>query len=300
MKSHYTDSPYPQNAIVIVGAPRSGTSFLGRVLSRHPDLAYTNEPRLIWRWGNDHKSDRLQPSDASPRVVSHIRSQLLDHLKQGDGVRLLEKHPSNALRMDFVETVLPGCQFVHILRDGYEAALSIRESWNKNTTGFNYSHAGSQHSILLQRLKEISLSQIPYYASEFFARLIPDRLRPKSLIVPWGPRIPGLNALVRELDILEVSALQWRMCVEHAVEYGLRTNTDNCRIYRLEAMNERSLLHMMSYLELNPNMNVLNYFRTNYDPDRLTQRRNNCSSSELNLLHRWIRPTNQWLKTVLQ
>lgn len=55
--------------IIIVGAPRSGTTLMGKVLSRHPDLEYLMEPRMTWRYGNDRKSDMLKPSDARPEVI---------------------------------------------------------------------------------------------------------------------------------------------------------------------------------------------------------------------------------------
>ena len=68
--------------IVVVGAPRSGTTLMGELLSAHPALAHVEEPRLTWRYGNDAKSDMLGPEDARPEVCQFIRQRFAATVQQ--------------------------------------------------------------------------------------------------------------------------------------------------------------------------------------------------------------------------
>ena len=94
-----SDDELLQSPIFILGAPRSGTAILADVLRSHPDLAYVREPRFIWRHGNDGKSDLLQPADARPEVIAHIRASFAGLVRSQGRSRLLEKLPSNSLRI---------------------------------------------------------------------------------------------------------------------------------------------------------------------------------------------------------
>ena len=62
-----------KSPVIIIGAPRSGTSFLSRLLSEHSTLAMSIEPRLVWKWGNDGLSDLLSPAHARAEVIDYVR-----------------------------------------------------------------------------------------------------------------------------------------------------------------------------------------------------------------------------------
>lgn len=47
-----SDADLLTTPIVIVGAPRSGTTLLGLVLKAHPQLHLIEEPRILWKYGN--------------------------------------------------------------------------------------------------------------------------------------------------------------------------------------------------------------------------------------------------------
>lgn len=74
--------------IIILGAPRSGTSVLARILSQHADLAYSNEPRLIWRYGNDRCSDMLNAGHARQKVIQYIRRKFSHRVDAAGKLRL--------------------------------------------------------------------------------------------------------------------------------------------------------------------------------------------------------------------
>lgn len=274
--------------IVIVGAPRSGTTLLGQLLGSHPALAHLEEPRLTWRYGNDRKGDWLTPADARPEVCGYIRGRFANAVRAGGKQRLIEKTPSNSLRMGFVENVLPGCQFIHIIRDGVESSLAIRRFWSEHARGMN-------RAKLLQRLKEIKLRQAPYYAREFIRRIMPKPLAGMVNQPVWGPRIPGIDALVKELDLIEVCALQWRTCVEAARHYGRTLPADRYMECRLEEMSAERLKSILDYCNLEVSPQVWEAFERNFDAEQTRHRRAAAKPEEINQILQWIEPTMRWL-----
>ena len=59
--------------VIILGPPRSGTTILGNLLSNHSEFGYFEEPRAVWRWGNEKRSDLLKPDYATEKVKQHSR-----------------------------------------------------------------------------------------------------------------------------------------------------------------------------------------------------------------------------------
>jgi hypothetical protein len=117
--------PEVQRPVFVIGAPRSGTSFLGQSLAALPSLSYHAEPpatkaaaRRVYRgdW----------PFERARRFYQRVYRWLLRVRLDGDR-RLAEKTPRNAFIVPFLARAFPGAQFVHIIRDGRDAALSHSE-----------------------------------------------------------------------------------------------------------------------------------------------------------------------------
>jgi hypothetical protein len=280
-----TDDQLLERPIVIIGAPRSGTTVLGDIFKNHRKLAYLLEPRLTWRWGNDRDSDMLQVTDARENVVNHIRSNFAASVRESGRERLLEKTPSNSLRMPFVDRVLPGCLFVHVIRNGQDSVLSTLKFWQQFS-------GGVRSDKLIQRLKEISPRQIPYYAREFAKRIFPNSM---AGVRVWGPRLPGIEQLVRELGVLPACCLQWRMCVEAACQFGRSLPPTRYLECRLEDMCDDLIRQVHDFCELEQDPAVWDYFEKNYDPTMTGARRADATEEELETIRRWIEPTMQWL-----
>ncbi|MCH8840595.1 MAG: sulfotransferase [Planctomycetes bacterium] len=277
-----------ERPIVVIGSPRSGTTLLGNLLSEHPALVHLVEPRLTWKYGNDSKSDMLQVRDARPEVCRHIRSTFAKAVQDAGGKRLLEKTPSNALRMEFVDRVLPGCLFVHILRDGVESVLSIRGFWQRHARGF-------KKGKISERLREINLRRAPYYFKELVRRAMPQRLSGLVGQPVWGPRIPGIDGLLQDLSVLEVCCLQWRMSVEAACHYGRQLPADRYMECRLEKMSPELLESVLKFCQLSMTPEVRTGFDTHFDKGLTTRRRDQADLEVLRTIQKWIGPTMQWL-----
>jgi hypothetical protein len=278
-------NPLLDRPIIVVGAPRSGTTFLGQLLGQHPSLAHLEEPRLTWRYGNDAKCDMFAPEDARPEICDRIRAAFANCVRNSRKERLIEKTPSNSLRMGFVERVLPGCLFVHIIRDGIESSLAIRRFWEAHAHGV-------PREKLWARIKEMRLRQAPHYARELMRRIAP-----RGLVRPpvWGPRIPGIDGLLQDLSLLEVSALQWRTCVEAARQYGSTLAPDRYFECRLEEMSPELIARLLNFCQLSDAPEVWEAYEREFHPAQTSHRRAAASPEELTLLKRWLDPTLQWL-----
>ncbi len=120
--------PNLRKAIFIIGAPRSGTTFLGSCLSVLPEVSYHFEP-VGTKFAARHVYEGLWDLDKSKRVYETIYSWLLRQHLDGD-LRFAEKTPRNCFLVNFLSQSFPDSQFIHIIRDGRDAALSYsKKPW---------------------------------------------------------------------------------------------------------------------------------------------------------------------------
>lgn len=127
----------------IVGAPRSGTTFLVRVLENHPKLFITAETRVM-----TFVSNIVHEASLSEELLGFKRQVFRNRLKRDlpgvirhfyedlgatSGQRWGDKYPHYAdARNDprclqMMGEMFPNGQFIHILRDGRGVVASIRD-----------------------------------------------------------------------------------------------------------------------------------------------------------------------------
>ena len=96
-------------AVIVIGAARSGTKFLRDILAAGKGVAAVPyDVNYVWRFGAESvPDDCLDPAQVTDKQRRFIRRTLpaLAHMKQGEV--LVEKTVSNALRVAYVEAVLP-------------------------------------------------------------------------------------------------------------------------------------------------------------------------------------------------
>ena len=145
---------------VIVGAPRSGTTLLRFMLDAHPLLAIPPETgflALADRFGSGGGSRRRffetvtrYPPDAPawndfgiPLEAFEAALDRVEPFSAADGYRALyrlyaarfgkprwgDKTPLHALHLPVIAACLPEARFVHLIRDGRDVALSLRQTW---------------------------------------------------------------------------------------------------------------------------------------------------------------------------
>ena len=247
--------------IIVVGTHRSGTTFMGRALSRHPHLAYWEEPRHVWSWGHNYRlDDRLTGADARPRIARHIRQTFAHFLRASGRSRLAEKTPSNCLRLPFVFKVFPDARFVHVFRDGRGVVSSCQRMVTQRRPESRW---------FLPRLLGTPVWEWPAFVPRAW-RTLGQRLtgRPMSI---WGPLPPGWREWVRNDSKHVLLARQWRGTIEPVLEFRQsvpRTQWLDVCYEELVCSPVQAAEQIMDFAELSNSDEVSEYFRVRSDPGR--------------------------------
>ncbi|MGD2072711.1 MAG: sulfotransferase [Candidatus Thorarchaeota archaeon] len=191
--------------IIIIGAGRSGTKLLRRVLDKAPGtVAFPHEINYIWRFGNArYPTDELLPKHARPEVVSYIRNRFRTWSNKNNQSRVIEKTCANSLRVDFVYKVFPDAHFIHLIRDGRAVVESACRRWK----------ASPRIPYLLEKFRWVPIRDMPYYFLRFLNYQLGRFSGDSEAMNSWGPRFEGMDQVVREKSLIEVCALQWKKCV---------------------------------------------------------------------------------------
>lgn len=139
----------PDPPVIVLGVSRSGTSLIRQMLNHHSKLAIPPESYFIpilWeryrahqnmknlltdvgflvrirQWGisSDEIRTRLPPCPAFADVIQAIYKS---YAEARGKARFGDKTPLYMRHLELLEQVFPGAQYVHIVRDGRDAALS--------------------------------------------------------------------------------------------------------------------------------------------------------------------------------
>ena len=143
--------PRMEQPLIIVSAPRAGSTLLFETLTAFPDLWTIREESheiiegipALHPAARGYASNRLTTTDAAPPVISLLHDRFARQLQDRSGrhwidlpeaerpprVRLLEKTPKNALRIPFLRAAFPDARFIFLYRDPAANISSILEGW---------------------------------------------------------------------------------------------------------------------------------------------------------------------------
>jgi len=114
--------------VFLVGAARSGTTFLGEALGALPEISYHHEP-VATKAAARYVHDGLW-SETRARAFYRMVYRWLMRVELDGGRRFAEKTPWNTFLLPFLARTFPGLQVIHIIRDGRDVAAShIRKPW---------------------------------------------------------------------------------------------------------------------------------------------------------------------------
>ncbi len=125
-------SPEQFQRVFLLGCGRSGTSILGDLLATHPDVTYLYEPQGRWAMV-DERTDLwhryrlktggalLEAGDLNDRAIRRFQGMFRTRTSL-----LLDKSPEHAFRLGFLAALDPSARFIHIVRDGWRVAASIK------------------------------------------------------------------------------------------------------------------------------------------------------------------------------
>ncbi len=167
-----------QSPVVVLGVSRSGTTLLKQMLDRHPELAIPTEsyflpqlwdrhgerpnreafladlPRLarLEDWGvtRDEVDERLP---AEPTFSQAVQAIYRSHAEARGKSRFGDKTPSYMGELDVLERAFPGARYVHLIRDGRDAALSFLALTRRPS--FNWARPRGLGSFAVQWRREV-------------------------------------------------------------------------------------------------------------------------------------------------
>ena len=127
--------------IFVVGAARSGTTWVYDILTAHSQVAGAYETWLFTMnqgvgnlFGPAHYPPghsglgRSYPREQVVREVREFTARLLAQ-RLGPAHRfLVEKSPSHVMTMPLIQEIYPDARFVHVLRDGRDVCVSVRQA----------------------------------------------------------------------------------------------------------------------------------------------------------------------------
>jgi hypothetical protein len=130
--------------LIILGAPRSGSSLLFETLTASPDVVTVGGESHVQFESiaalrpamRGFDSNRLDRGDATAATLDALRQGFTEALRDRDGVRrtagplrLLEKTPKNALRLPLLDALFPDALYVYLYREPHENISSLIEGW---------------------------------------------------------------------------------------------------------------------------------------------------------------------------
>ena len=153
--------PIHERPIFVIGAPRSGTTLLRYVLSSHPRIHIPPESNFIPRFlrsrpgrefgradavrvletmmtyrsfFKDWRGERPDPTGLIERFPDLVPSTIIDavfseYAGQYGAERWGDKSPIYTMHVDVIARAFPTAQFIHIIRDGRDVALSMQQTY---------------------------------------------------------------------------------------------------------------------------------------------------------------------------
>lgn len=205
----------------IVGQGRSGSTYLGLLLSLHRDYFFMNEPKLAWSISNS--SDDLVGS-YSKRGSYLIKNIDIDTHKKinyfysimsklsGSKV-IIDKYPELIFRKDWIRKNFPKSKFLILYRD-YKSVIESIPNWNLKHSNINENWWGVNN----RKWDLINLELIPN--SQFLSNLKLD---------------------FKSINDIEKSLIEWILTVEESIKLI------NSRNYNF---------HVFNYDELETSINI--------------------------------------------
>jgi len=131
--------------LFVVGAPRSGTTWLHRMLAEHPCAAGLEGELTVFsylqQWAVRYQREKYfiehgNRRQGIPRIFDESEfynglrllafeayGRLLE--RKPEATHILDKHPGYALCIPLIDRLVPRSRFIHIIRDGREVAVSM-------------------------------------------------------------------------------------------------------------------------------------------------------------------------------
>ncbi len=269
--------------IILIGTQRSGTTWLGSLFRGHQDIAYWEEPRHVWTWSHGYRrDDRLVSKDATPRITRHIHKTFSHFVTEAGKQRLVEKTPSNCLRIPFIHAVYPEARILLVVRDGRSVFRSTSEILQK----------GVSTNRIIQRAKQTPIWEWPAYAQQA-ASTITRKITRKPLRY-WGPRPPDWKSWLNEQNKHIILAKQWSATITCAMDDAEKLGPSAVHIFHYEDLMENPkqvFEKIIDFIDLDHADDLIETVDKTADPQRMNKWRNEIDPAILECVRPIMEPT---------
>jgi tetratricopeptide (TPR) repeat protein len=124
-----------QLPLFIVGMPRSGTTLLASILSKHSAISTAGEMSEFLQFGAylpQITNGAVYPEaakhitdDVASALRTYYEDRLQSHGRRSDARFIIDKHPYNFWHLGFIEMLFPNALVINCVRDPLDACLSI-------------------------------------------------------------------------------------------------------------------------------------------------------------------------------
>jgi LPS sulfotransferase NodH len=133
------------NVIFVVGAPRSGTTWLHQLLAVHPDVVTAGEAHafccgldsVIANFADPDPYMKLSTWVDEGELLTAARAMcdsIFDAMRAGSrptAARVLDKTPNHRQQAALQARLYPDATYIHIIRDGRDASASTHALWKR-------------------------------------------------------------------------------------------------------------------------------------------------------------------------
>jgi Sulfotransferase family len=229
MKGSQAGSPETEGQAVkrsylfLIGAPRSGTTWLQIMLAKHADISTCQETHLfsgylapLQRSWRHHDGDRrgvgLRAAISHDRFVALQRDFALAVLDSvGETPVVLEKTPAHISVLDDIREVLPEARFIHIVRDPRAVTASLAaagKDWGRSWASTSALHNARRWVSNVS--DGLALRQLPAatYFELRYEDLLADPAQHLREIFSWIGVDPSASLCARVAEETRISRLQ--------------------------------------------------------------------------------------------
>jgi hypothetical protein len=268
------DTPVEKDLFVfIIGSPRSGTTLLGELLDRHPQVSQWYEPYFVW----DHlfrsaSHDERTAADATIAVRRQVLRDFSRYRQKQRCSALIDKSPRNSLKIPFILEIFPRAKFIHLLRDGRDATLSIHKEWLRRSRVVRNPAKGGRFDYVgaIEVIRNF-LARQPFLPDKLRALWFEthghlfnqtkqlNRLRWKGEI-GWGPRFRGWEEVYAQTSLLQFNAYQWLNCLQSIRQHWETIPASDRLAVRYEDLithPEKNLNEIIRFIGVNPSQSFI-------------------------------------------
>lgn len=123
-----------ERPIIILGCPKSGTTLLRLILDSHPNISCGPETAflvdmhaIVSKHWSHMELYRFEKDYWFRKIEEFYSSFQMDYVQRRGKKRWAEKTPIYTEYTDFLLTLFPNAQFIHLIRDGRDVAYSMKD-----------------------------------------------------------------------------------------------------------------------------------------------------------------------------